>query len=54
MVFGSPFQIEDLVFPGVLQPVFFLVGDLQAVPNEMAGKELFPALLKISIWALDP
>ena len=39
LVFGSPLHIEDLVFPGVLQPVFFFVGDLKAVPNEVAGEE---------------
>ena len=33
LVFGSPFNIEDLVFPWVLQPVFFLVGNMEAVPN---------------------
>ena len=33
LVFGSPFNIEDLVFPWVLQPIFLLVGNMEAVPN---------------------
>ena len=33
LVFGSPFNIENLVFPWVLHPVFFLVGNMEAVPN---------------------
>jgi hypothetical protein len=36
LVFGSPLHVEDLVFPWVLQPVFFFIGNLKAVPNEMA------------------
>jgi hypothetical protein len=40
LVFGSPLHEENLVFPGVLQSVFFFIGNMEAVPNEVPGKEL--------------
>ena len=50
LVFGSPFQIEDSLFPWVLGHVFFLIRNLKTLPNEVSGRN---SMLHVMIRGIE-